>query len=100
MCIRDRYIEYNALIDIWSIGCIFAEMVTGRPLFRGENDKDQVNRILRTLGTPTEEDWGGVLKVKEILDKFPVYEKKPLKESVEGLDLDKAGMDLLEVSLY
>lgn len=32
--------QYNSMIDIWSIGCIFAEMVTGKPLFKGKNEQE------------------------------------------------------------
>lgn len=52
--------EYSTPIDIWSIGCIFAEMVTKRPLFTGDSEVDQLYRIFRVLGTPNEEIWPGV----------------------------------------
>lgn len=44
--------EYANEIDIWSIGCIFAEMVTKKPLFAGDSECDQLYRIFRILGTP------------------------------------------------
>lgn len=40
-------IEYSTSIDIWSIGCIFAEMVTKIPLFAGDSEIDQLFRIFR-----------------------------------------------------
>eukprot|EP00048_Salpingoeca_helianthica_P003943 m.72183 g.72183 ORF g.72183 m.72183 type:complete len:307 (-) comp12978_c0_seq2:63-983(-) len=52
--------KYTAAIDLWSIGCIMAEMLTGRPLFPGDSEIDQQFRIFRTLGTPTETTWPGV----------------------------------------
>ena len=42
------------------IGCIFYEMVTGRPMFPGSTVHDQVLLIFKTLGTPTEDTWNGV----------------------------------------
>lgn len=42
--------EYNYQIDMWSVGCIFAEMVLGRILFNGTSEQDQLYRIARTLG--------------------------------------------------
>lgn len=45
-------------IDLWSAGCIFAEMANaGRPLFPGSDVDDQLKRIFKFLGTPTEESW-------------------------------------------
>lgn len=43
---------YSTSIDIWSAGCIMAEMISGLPLFRGRDNNDQLNQILRILGTP------------------------------------------------
>ncbi|EPQ28737.1 uncharacterized protein PFL1_06869 [Pseudozyma flocculosa PF-1] len=43
---------YSTSIDIWSAGCIMAEMITGVPLFRGRDNNDQLTQILKVLGTP------------------------------------------------
>ena len=45
---------------MWSVGCIFAEMVNGRPLFPGDSEIDELFRVFRYLGTPNEETWPGV----------------------------------------
>ncbi|KAE8198274.1 hypothetical protein A4X06_0g2201 [Tilletia controversa] len=45
---------YSTSIDVWSAGCIMAEMISGVPLFRGRDNNDQLNQILRFLGTPDE----------------------------------------------
>lgn len=45
---------YSTSIDVWSAGCIMAEMISGVPLFRGRDNNDQLNQILRVLGTPDE----------------------------------------------
>ena len=39
---------------MWSVGCIFAEMLGGKPLFKGRDYVDQLNQILGVLGTPDE----------------------------------------------
>ena len=39
--------EYSKAVDIWSIGCIFAEMVTGKPLFMGKSESDQLKKIFK-----------------------------------------------------
>ena len=46
--------EYSKAVDIWSIGCIFAEMVTGKPLFMGKNESDQLKKIFKIRGTPSD----------------------------------------------
>ncbi|GJN88090.1 hypothetical protein Rhopal_001046-T1 [Rhodotorula paludigena] len=45
---------YSTSIDVWSAGCIMAEMISGVPLFRGRDNNDQLNQIIRILGTPDE----------------------------------------------
>lgn len=47
--------QYTCAIDIWSMGCVFAEMMLGRPLFPGESSVDQLVEIIKILGTPTKE---------------------------------------------
>nr|P54664.1 RecName: Full=Cell division control protein 2 homolog 1 [Trypanosoma congolense]CAA82956.1 cdc2-related kinase [Trypanosoma congolense]CCC93329.1 cell division protein kinase 2 homolog 1 [Trypanosoma congolense IL3000] len=49
--------QYGTPVDIWSVGCIFAEMAIGAPLFAGKNDADQLLRIFRFLGTPSSQVW-------------------------------------------
>ncbi|KZT10053.1 kinase-like protein [Laetiporus sulphureus 93-53] len=49
------YKEYNTAIDVWSIGCILAELMLGKPLFKGKDYVDQLNKILDVLGTPDDE---------------------------------------------
>jgi mitogen-activated protein kinase 1/3 len=48
--------HYTKAIDVWSIGCIFAELLGRSPLFPGEDYLDQVQRIIAVLGMPSQED--------------------------------------------
>ncbi|KAG9146689.1 hypothetical protein Leryth_005027 [Lithospermum erythrorhizon] len=48
--------EYTTAIDIWSAGCVLAELLLGQPLFPGENAVDQLVEIIKVLGTPTREE--------------------------------------------
>lgn len=48
---------YGFTVDMWSLGCIFAEMVTGMPLLNGRTDVEQLVKIFQFLGTPTSETW-------------------------------------------
>lgn len=89
--------RYATPIDIWSIGCIFAEMVTGNALFHGDSEIDQLFRIFRSLGTPTEESWPGVSTLPDYKATFPNWKNNVLKSLVPGLSDD--GLDLLEKML-
>ncbi|KAG6857626.1 negative regulator of the PHO system [Tephrocybe sp. NHM501043] len=53
---------YNTSIDLWSCGCIFAEMITGTPLFRGRDNQDQLLHIMRIIGTPTDAQFAKMAK--------------------------------------
>ncbi|XP_065764973.1 cyclin-dependent kinase 3 isoform X2 [Muntiacus reevesi] len=92
---------YSTAVDIWSIGCIFAEMVdrginmavTRRALFPGDSEIDQLFRIFRTLGTPSEAMWPGVTQLPDYKGSFPKWTSKGLEEIVPNLEPE--GQDLL-----
>lgn len=48
---------YGAGVDIWAVGAIFGELLNHSPVFPGENDIDQIYRVLQILGTPDERQW-------------------------------------------
>ncbi|RWR80773.1 shaggy-related protein kinase epsilon isoform X1 [Cinnamomum micranthum f. kanehirae] len=48
--------EYTTSIDMWSVGCVLAELLLGKPLFPGESGVDQLVEIVKVLGTPTREE--------------------------------------------
>ncbi|CAN4111725.1 unnamed protein product [Withania somnifera] len=48
--------EYTTAIDMWSAGCVMAELLLGQPLFPGESGVDQLVEIIKILGTPTREE--------------------------------------------
>lgn len=84
---------YSTSIDTWSAGCIFAELSNaGVPLFPGNDVDDQLKRIFKLLGTPTEKTWPVFNKLPEYKP-FPLYPANPLwyhvvpKLSPEGRDL-------------
>ena len=52
--------NYTTSVDIWSVGCIFAEIVNRTPLFAGQNDKDQLVKIFAIRGTPNQDEWPGL----------------------------------------
>ncbi|XP_036623884.1 mitogen-activated protein kinase 13 [Trichosurus vulpecula] len=46
------WMHYNQTVDIWSVGCIMAEMLTGKTLFKGKDYLDQLTQILKVTGVP------------------------------------------------
>jgi serine/threonine protein kinase len=82
---------------MWSIGCIFAELLTRHPLFPGDSEIDELFRIFRTLGTPTEESWPGVTKLPDFQSHFPMWEAKNLNDIIP--DCDPQALDLLSQML-
>lgn len=52
--------KYGPEVDMWSVGCIFAELLTGKHLFPGKDETDQLDRIFSILGQPTEQNWPNV----------------------------------------
>ncbi|XP_024371213.1 cell division control protein 2 homolog isoform X2 [Physcomitrium patens] len=89
--------HYSTPVDVWSVGCIFAEMVNQRPLFPGDSEIDELFKIFRTLGTPNEEVWPGVTSLPDFKTAFPKWPPKPLSSVVPSLE--PAGIDLLEKML-
>ncbi|KAK7319980.1 hypothetical protein RJT34_04709 [Clitoria ternatea] len=57
--------DYGLEIDLWSLGCIFAELLTLRPLFPGTSDIDQLSRIISVLGNLDEDAWPGCSKLPD-----------------------------------
>ncbi|XP_062998789.1 cyclin-dependent kinase 18 [Elgaria multicarinata webbii] len=86
--------EYSTPIDMWGVGCIHYEMVTGRPMFPGSAVKEELHLIFRMLGTPTEESWPGITSNEEFKAyNFTQYRAQPLINHVPRLDTE--GIDLL-----
>src|ERR1700709_547245 len=90
--------EYTKAIDVWSVGCILAEMLSGKPLFPGKDceftylsiyfrgrltriDHHQLTLILDVLGTPTMEDYYGIKsrRAREYIRSLPFTKQVPFK---------------------
>jgi serine/threonine protein kinase len=59
---------YDSSVDCWSLGCIFAELVCGYPLFPGETEVHVLRYIMDTLGPPNERIWPGFKKLSDSSD--------------------------------
>lgn len=89
---------YMTTVDIWSIGCIFAEMVNGKALFQGINESDQLKKIFKIRGTPDEKNYPEVVELPEWgNNEFEVCKKEDLSKLFPKLD--NSGVDLLEKML-
>ncbi|OHS94796.1 Cell division control protein 2 like protein [Tritrichomonas foetus] len=84
--------EYDHSIDIWSCGCVIAEMIKGTVLFGGDSPVDQLMKICKVIGTPTDEDWpdfGNYVNPQIKLPKgIPIGLKTVLPNDVDPLLLD------------
>ncbi|KAG2462967.1 CDK1 kinase, partial [Polypterus senegalus] len=85
--------RYSTPVDVWSIGTIFAELATKKPLFHGDSEIDQLFRIFRTLGTPNNEVWPDVESLPDYKNTFPKWKPGTLSSVVKNLNED--GIDLL-----
>jgi serine/threonine protein kinase len=87
---------YSTSIDMWSVGCIFAELLLGRPIFPGANEADQIDKIQKILGTPDLKEWPGLADFEEEwarLKKPKPYPKVHFPRLFPMLDAN--GLDLL-----
>lgn len=102
--------NYNTAIDMWSVGCIMAEMYHGVPLFAGKDNEDQLRRIFKTLGTPSAEQWphllalngdpltaplniDGTLRIPTMAAALPFHRPRPLSTIFPMME--PAGLALL-----
>ncbi|KAI5055827.1 hypothetical protein GOP47_0029348 [Adiantum capillus-veneris] len=84
--------HYSTPVDIWSIGCILAELAQRKPLFPGNSELQQLLYIFRLLGTPDEIVWPGVSKLRD-WHVYPQWKQQKLSTIVPNLGTD--GVDLL-----
>lgn len=93
--------QYSTAIDMWSLGCIMAELLSKEPLFNGKTELDQIDKIFRTLGTPSETIWPGFsklpgVKVNFVKHQYNLLRKKFPATSFTGSPvLSDSGFDLL-----
>ncbi|XP_017135860.1 serine/threonine-protein kinase PITSLRE [Drosophila miranda] len=74
---------YSTPIDVWSVGCIFAEFLQMLPLFPGKSEIDELNRIFKELGTPNDKIWPGYTElpaVKNMLSQNSQFTEYPVSQ--------------------
>ncbi|OQR67603.1 extracellular signal-regulated kinase 1/2-like [Tropilaelaps mercedesae] len=87
---------YTKSIDIWSVGCILAEMLSNRPIFPGKHYLDQLNHILGILGSPCQDDLNCIIneKARSYLQSLPAKPKVPWNRLYP--EADPRALDLLD----
>uniref|UniRef100_A0A7S1AHU5 Cyclin-dependent kinase 2 homolog n=1 Tax=Noctiluca scintillans TaxID=2966 RepID=A0A7S1AHU5_NOCSC len=90
--------KYVTPVDIWSIGCIIAEMATARALFPGDSEIDTIFKIFRLCGTPTEDVWPGVTQLRDYKRDFPQWGDTRM-EGLRRESLGDEGIDLIRSCL-
>ncbi|XP_054817096.1 cell division control protein 2 homolog [Prosopis cineraria] len=92
--------RYSKAADMWSVGCIFGEMITGKPVFQGKTQMDQLKSIFRLLGTRTEESWPRVTEIcsRRTLLCFPKFERI-MNLAMKFFGFEREGIDLLSKML-
>lgn len=90
---------YHFEIDVWSIGCIFAELLTREPLFQGKNEVGQLSAIFGLLGTPTKDNWPNFRSLPNAKALHPLLSttgsQRPNLTSTKFPFLTSAGLRLL-----
>ncbi|KAG0468910.1 hypothetical protein HPP92_018238 [Vanilla planifolia] len=87
--------KYGPAVDMWSVGCIFAELLHGKPILPGKNEPEQLTKIFELCGTPDEVNWPGVSKMPWYNNFKPA---RPMKRRVRELfkHFDRHALELLE----
>ena len=88
-------LSYATPVDIWSCGCIFAELFLRKPLFPGQYEMDQLSKIFDIIGTPSEQDWPERAAVTR--NNFKACPQKDWSQVVPEMDAN--AKDLISVSV-
>ncbi|GIL63934.1 hypothetical protein Vafri_17934 [Volvox africanus] len=87
--------QYGPGVDVWSAGCVMAEMLTGAPLFSSSCEIGLLFDMFRKLGTPTSEHWGDLAGAANFSHQFPQWAPMQMQELVPQLAQDPGGLELL-----
>lgn len=93
--------KYSLPVDLWSIGCVMAEMATGSALFPGDSEISTIFKIFQRLGTPTEQMWPEITKLpyfKPTFPQWPAHSWAQIRNTLQQVGSD--GADLLDKLTY
>jgi cyclin-dependent kinase 2 len=77
---------YGTSVDVWSIGCIFVEMITGKVLFFGKAQIEVILKIFHYLGTPNNKNWPAVTDLPNFSIKFPKWTPSKFKDFIQDIN--------------
>ncbi|CAI5484422.1 unnamed protein product [Closterium sp. Yama58-4] len=91
-------VRYGPAVDMWSVGCIFAELLIGKPILPGKSEIEQLGLIFQLCGTPDESNWPGCSKLPYMQQH---KSDRVLKRRVRDIfrNVDKHALDLLDKML-
>ncbi|KAF6147705.1 hypothetical protein GIB67_003036 [Kingdonia uniflora] len=90
--------KYGPAVDMWSVGCIFAELLQRKPILPGKNEPEQLNKIFELCGSPDETNWPGVSKIPWFNNFKPARQmKRRVREVFKKFD--RHALELLEKML-
>ncbi|ELU14889.1 hypothetical protein CAPTEDRAFT_20998 [Capitella teleta] len=91
-----NWMRYNQTVDVWSVGCIMAELLTGKPLFPGTDHIDQLTKTMRITGTPGPELLAKITseEARRYIESLPTMRKKNFSEVFLGAS--PIAIDLLD----
>ncbi|KAJ3204001.1 Cyclin-dependent kinase 10 [Clydaea vesicula] len=91
-------INYTKKIDMWSVGCIFSELILGEPLLPGKVELEQINLIIKLFGTPNEKIWPGFkdLPLNKLLKNIPFQEYNNLRQRFKNSNVTSLTLKFVE----
>ncbi|KAH9623355.1 hypothetical protein KSS87_000326 [Heliosperma pusillum] len=89
--------EYGPSVDLWSVGCVFAEVLLGKPLLQGRTEVEQLHKIFKLCGSPPDEYWKKSKLPHATLFKPQQRYESSLMETCK--DLPQTAVDLIETLL-
>jgi len=90
--------DYTPAIDVWSAGCVMAELLLGSPIFAGESGIDQLVEIIKILGTPTQEEIKAMNRDYKDKKQFPSIKPHPWHK-IFSVDTPESALDLMSKML-
>eukprot|EP01054_Gregarina_sp_Poly1_P003523 Gregarina_sp_Poly_1__3522@NODE_2027_length_2834_cov_135_403325_g1310_i0_p1_GENE_NODE_2027_length_2834_cov_135_403325_g1310_i0NODE_2027_length_2834_cov_135_403325_g1310_i0_p1_ORF_typecomplete_len405_score38_54Pkinase/PF00069_25/1_2e67Pkinase_Tyr/PF07714_17/5_3e36Kinaselike/PF14531_6/0_0018Kinaselike/PF14531_6/0_026Kdo/PF06293_14/2e07Haspin_kinase/PF12330_8/0_00051Pkinase_fungal/PF17667_1/9_9e06FTA2/PF13095_6/0_29FTA2/PF13095_6/1_5APH/PF01636_23/0_056APH/PF01636_23/1_7e03WaaY/PF06176_11/0_12YrbLPh len=88
--------HYTTAIDIWSVGCIFLELLYGRPVFCGDSEMETLYKTFQLLGTPTPLEWPEIKQLPCYQPQWPSWRKRIDRYDYLRPELDSDAKNLLD----
>lgn len=89
-----RNVVYHQAVDVWSIGCIMAELLMHQPLFSSETEEGHMVEVVRALGVPTPQSWAGLCNIPGVMSTSSELPKITVRQAdyVEAMTSYQAGV--------